>query len=79
MVSLFCNIPWTFVGLSFALLSFPKKISFSEKPRAIIFVVKSFWWYTWFPKMKRVRAMAIGNVVLLGKNVSKKSLKKKIK
>lgn len=68
------NTPWTLIGLFAALLSFPKKVSFSKSPVAVIFTVRSFWWYTWLPNMKGARAMAMGNVVLLGKNSLDKDL-----
>ncbi len=61
------NLPWTILGLIFSILSIPKSISFSKSHIAIVFDVRSFWWYSWLPNMKYARGMAIGHVVLLGK------------
>ncbi len=63
------NLPWTILGLLVSVISVPTSIAFKE--RAIIIKIKSFWWYSWLPKMKGVRAMAIGNVVLLGNTLEK--------
>ncbi len=62
------NIPWTILGLICGLISIPQRVVFSSKPKAIILHINSFWWYSWLPKAKGVRGMAIGNVVLLGQN-----------
>lgn len=61
------NLPRSFIGLASSFLSIPQKICISGKPFGIIIYVKSFWWYSWLPKKKRVRAMTHGNIVLLGK------------
>ena len=67
-IALILNIPWTIVGLLCGLVSIPIKVELSSNPKAIIFHIYSFWWYSWLPKVKGVRGMAIGNIVLLGRN-----------
>jgi hypothetical protein len=74
MIPIILNFPWTLLGLLCALISFPTKIKFSPTPPAVILQVRSFWWYTWLPKSKGARAMALGNVVLLGPNLLEKDL-----
>lgn len=68
-MKLLLNFPWSLFGILLAIISLPKKLRFSKNPKAIIFNIQSFWWYTWLPRMKGVRAMAMGNIVLLGKNI----------
>lgn len=68
------NLPWTFLGLLCSLLSFPNKVTLNRNPRAIVISIQSFWWYAWLPGMKGARAMAIGNVVLLGPHILDKDL-----
>jgi hypothetical protein len=60
------NLPWTIAGLLCAVISIPYRIRFRAKPTAIIFNVRSYWWYSWLPGKRGVRACAIGHVVLLG-------------
>ena len=60
------NLPWMIVGLFAAGLSIPKRFSLNKIPFAIVARVRSFWWYAWLPGQKGVRAMTIGNVMLLG-------------
>jgi len=43
-------------------------------PFVIVADVQSFWWYVWLPRQKGIRAMAIGNIVLLGPNIEKRDL-----
>lgn len=73
-LALILNIPWTIIGLFSGLISIPTKIEFLSTPKAIVLHVYSFWWYSWLPKAKGVRGMAIGNIVLLGRNVLKGDL-----
>ena len=61
------NVPWTLTGVLAALLSIPRKVALSKYPPAIIFYVRSFWWYRWIPGQEGVRAMATGNVVQMSK------------
>jgi len=68
------NLPWTIIGLLTALASFPQSISLSSRPGAIVIHVRSFWWYSWLPGQKRMRAAAIGHVVLLGPRADDKDL-----
>lgn len=65
-IALILNLPWTIIGLICGIISIPQRVKFSSKPEAIIFYIKSFWWYAWLPNAKGVRGMAIGNIVLLG-------------
>jgi len=69
MISFVLNLPWTFAAFLAGLISCPTKIKINNVPKAIVLNVKSFWWYSWLPRMKGVRAMALGNVVLLGPNI----------
>ncbi|MES2216610.1 MAG: hypothetical protein V4481_04930 [Patescibacteria group bacterium] len=73
-VALMLNIPWTILGVVAGLASVPKGVEFSTMPKAIIISVRSFWWYLWMPQSKGVRAMTIGNVVLLGQDLLDKDL-----
>ncbi len=68
------NLPWTIVGIMCGLISIPQTTSFNLQPPALVMSVRSFWWYWWLPNMKGARAMAIGNVVLLGRNILDKDL-----
>ncbi|MDB5266826.1 MAG: hypothetical protein JWN89_641 [Parcubacteria group bacterium] len=69
MISFVLNLPWTILGVLAAIVSMPNKFRTNPSPFALVFTVKSFWWYTWLPKRKGARAMAIGRVVLLGPNI----------
>ncbi len=73
-IKLILNLPWTIIGKIAVLISLPTKISFNSKPPALIYKVKSFWWYEWLPNMRGIRAMAIGNVILLSPNILDKDL-----
>lgn len=73
-ISFILNLPWTLIGLLASILSIPKKIAFSKNPFAIIIYVRSFWWYTWLPKKKGVRAIVNGNLVQMGSNADEKDL-----
>ncbi len=65
-VALILNLPWTLIALCLVIVSRPHKVESSYTPLAIIFHIKSFWWYSWIPGAKYVRGMALGNVVMLG-------------
>ncbi len=73
-ISFVLNLPWTILAILFSLLSIPQKIILNSKPFAVIFKVKSFWWWTWLPGVKNTRGMALGNVVMLGPNELPKDL-----
>lgn len=68
------NLPWTVVGLVGALVSVPRGISAHHAPFAFVVEVRSFWRDTWLPLGKGARAMALGNVVLLGPALEDKDL-----
>jgi hypothetical protein len=70
------NLPWTILGFFATLLSVPKKISFSKKPLAIIFHVRSFWWWQFLPGQKGMnpRAMVNGHCIQLGPNIEEADL-----
>ncbi len=74
IVSFLLNLPWTLLGILKALLSWPVHLQFSRRPLAMIFHVKSFWWYTWIPGYKKVRAQVTGHVILLGPTADDKDL-----
>ncbi len=63
------NLPWSLIGMVTAFLSLPKKIEFSRKPPAIIFHVRSFWWYSWIPRFKKVRGITNGHVISVNDEV----------
>ena len=62
------NLPWTIVAGCLALISVP--INFSRQKDALIFSVKTIWWHP----QKGVRAVTLGNIVILGSNVQKYDL-----
>ena len=72
ILSFILNFPYTIIGLIAAFISVPRKINLNKNPYAIIFRVKSFWWAVGY--IKHARAMAIGNMVLLGPNIEDKDL-----
>ena len=51
------NFPAAIPGFIGTLLSVPTRVVISKKPFAVIFYVRSFWWWTWLPGQKRVRGM----------------------
>ena len=73
-IAFILNIPWTIVGLVVTVVSIPTKASFHRDPLAIIFNVKSFWWYKWLPSRQGARAMANGHTIQLGPLVQKGDL-----
>src|SRR5437763_1409547 len=60
------NLLWTIVGFILGLLSLPRRMRINKQPLALIMTVRSFWWQTWLPGYKGVRATTTGAVVLLG-------------
>jgi hypothetical protein len=62
------------ISLLSSILSMPYKLKLNMKPLALIVYVRSFWWYSWVPGQKGVRAMALGNVVLMSKKTLAKDL-----
>ena len=72
IISAILNLPWTVICLMAGLLSLPERIVFVKG--VLVLSVKSFWWYSWLPNAKGVRAMAMGNVILLGPNILDKDL-----
>lgn len=73
-MSFILNLPWTIIGMILSLVSIPEKFSFYKNPFALVMNIKSFWWYEWLPNKKDVRAVTIGNVVLLSKKITKNDL-----
>ncbi len=73
-ISFILNLPWTVCGFIGAILSLPVGLTFSKKPFAFVFKVKSFWWYNWQKGMKGIRGMANGSVVQLGPTADEKDL-----
>ena len=65
-IAFILNLPWTALGILLALISIPYKVSFDRGSLAIIFYVQSFWWYSWIPGKKGVRAMTNGHTIQLG-------------
>lgn len=73
-VSSLFNLPWSVLGMLAGLVSLPSSLEWQTPHLGFVVKVRSFWWYTWLPKMSGVRAMAIGNVVLLGPNILQNDL-----
>jgi hypothetical protein len=66
IIGFILNLPFSIIGLFVVLISVPKfKLGF--KSHALILYVRSFWWAREY--MKGTRAIAIGNVVILGPNL----------
>lgn len=74
IITYILNLPWTIIGIIFSLISIPEKFGFSKNPFAFVINIKSFWWYEWLPGKKGVRAITIGNVVLLSRKILEKDL-----
>lgn len=66
------NLPWNLGGLLFGLASFPKKLSLQSG--ALVLGVKSLWWAKVLPNYKSVRAVTIGQMVLIGPNAKPQDL-----
>lgn len=65
MIQFILNLPWTCIGVIAGIISFPESVpQFRKNPHTIVVKVKSFWWWSWFHK--GVRAMTIGQCILLG-------------
>ena len=69
LVSLLLNLPWTLIGLLYVVTSIPTSLRVNRHPLALIFTVKSLWWRSWVGGQQGVRAVTIGNVVLMGKTL----------
>lgn len=73
MISLILNLPYSIIGILVSLISLPTlKIDFIASHLAVVMHVNKFWWAIGY--MKGARAMAIGNVVILGPNLEKYDL-----
>ena len=62
------NLPWTACAIILSLLSVPIHLNFNKN--AIVIHVQSFWWHP----SKGVRAITLGNVILLGSNLLRNDL-----
>ncbi len=60
------NLPWMLCGLLAVILSGPQSVSINKKPWALVFKVKSLWWYQWLPGYAKTRAIVNGYCVQLG-------------
>ena len=67
------NLPWTLIGLILAIISLPRGITF-KKPGAMVIRANDFWWQSWLKGREGVRAMSIGSVVILGRNLLENDL-----
>lgn len=67
------NIPWNLSGILFAVISVPTRAQI-HRPYALVFTVKSLWWAKLLPSYREVRAVTIGQVVLLGGEVKQRDL-----
>lgn len=72
MIRFLLNLPWTIVGLAGAIISIPRSIKINHNPFAFVITVRRFWWAVGY--MKGARAMAIGNLVILGPSLEDKDL-----
>ncbi len=66
-IAFILNLPWTLLGFLLMIISLPYKVDFKKQPLAIIFYVKSFWWYSWLPSKRRMRGITNGHVIQLGR------------
>ena len=71
-LSFIFNLPYTLIGSVVAIVSVPKKIEIRRNPFAIIITTGRLWWAMGY--MKGARAVAMGNVVILGNKVEAKDL-----
>ena len=62
------NLPWTIIAIALALLSLPTSVRFDK--HAIIINIRKFWWHP----TKGLRALTLGNVILLGDKLLKNDL-----
>lgn len=69
------NLPWSIIGLFLTLFSLPKKVRFSKNPPAVIFYIRSLWWYRWLPSKRGVRAITNGHVVQMSDEADELDLK----
>lgn len=63
------NAPWTSIALALALLSMPTQLE--TRRHTIIIRTRTFWWHP----SKGMRAMTLGNIILLGKATQQNDLK----
>lgn len=76
LLALILNLPFSLIGIIPLTLSIPYEFKFNKNPTALIFKVKSFWWV--FGYTKGVRAMTIGNIIILGPRELKNDLEHEI-
>ena len=69
VAKIFVNLPWSVMMLFFGVLSLPNKLSLRHN--ALIVYVKNIWWV---PRSSGVRAMTLGNVIVLGPHIESKDL-----
>jgi hypothetical protein len=67
MLSFILNLPYTIIGIILGLLSQPTNLSFTSNPISIVLKVRKLWWAIGY--MRGARAVTIGHVVILGKNI----------
>jgi len=72
MIAFILNIPYTIIGLMFAIISIPTGIKFRTNPYVFVLNVRRLWWTVGY--MKNARAAAIGHVVILGPNLESNDL-----
>ena len=70
-ITFILNLPWTIALLIAALFSLPRKFELHHSPFALVIHVHSFWYYQWIPFQIGVRAMTLGNVILMGPKLLK--------
>lgn len=58
------NIPWTFVGLLYGLLSLPRRIKLNKNPAVVVVNVKRLWLGE-ILLGRRIKGTTVGNTVLL--------------
>lgn len=65
-IAIILNFPAAIPGIIGALLSVPRKVVIASKPFAVIFYVRSFWWWQWLPGQSKTRGMANSWCIQLG-------------
>lgn len=67
-IKYFLNAPWTLIAIVLAVVSMPLSIFFRRN--ALVIRINSFWWHP----ANGLRALALGNIVLLSTHIQSKDL-----
>ncbi len=70
LLTLMLNTPWNVLGLGAALISIPNDVTINRSKQACVFTVQSLWWARPLFKFRNVRAVTVGQVVILSPSAS---------